>query len=198
GTVTYTTIGNKKPKGICGSGIIDLVAELYSAGIITKTGKFVDLSHPRIITDGVPKFVVVPKEETETSRDITITEKDINEFLLAKGSLRAGWTILAEKYGIEPSQIDRIWLAGSFGTHINIENAMSLELLPQVPKDRVVLAGETAVGGSKIALLSVPERNAIVSVLAKVRYVELSVEKSFNREYLKSIPIYHAISHTPA
>lgn len=198
GIVTYTTIGNKKPKGICGSGVIDLVAELYAAGIITKNGKFVDLHHPRIITDGIPKFVVVPKEETETSRDITVTEKDINEFLLAKGSLRAGWTILAEKYGISPSQIDRIWLAGSFGTHINIENAMSLELLPQVPEDRVVLAGETAVGGSKIALMSVPERNAIGAVLAKVRYVELSVEKSFNREYLRSIPIYHAISHTPA
>jgi len=198
GNVTYTTIGNKTPKGICGSGVIDLVAELYSAGIITKNGKFVDLHHPRIITDGVPKFIVVPKEETKTSRDITVTEKDINEFLLAKGSLRAGWTILAEKYGVSPSQIDHIWLAGSFGTHINIKNAMSLELLPQIDTSRVVLAGETAVGGSKIALLSVPERNAIGAVLAKVRYVELSVEKSFNREYLRSIPIYHAISHTPA
>jgi uncharacterized 2Fe-2S/4Fe-4S cluster protein (DUF4445 family) len=197
GMVTYTTIGNKKPKGICGSGLIDLVAELYSAGIITKNGKFADISNPRIVSDGVPKFVVAPKEETGTGRDITITEKDINAFLLAKGSLRAGWTILAEKYGIDPSHIDRVWLAGSFGTHINIENAMSLELLPQVQKDRVVLAGETAVGGSKIALLSVPERNAVVSVLTKVRYVELSVEKSFNREYLLSIPIYHAISRTP-
>jgi len=196
GQVSYTTIGGKKPKGICGSGIIDLVAELYSAGIITKNGKFTDLSHPRIKTPegSVPVFVVAPGSESESGRDITVTEKDINEFLLAKGSLRAGWTILAEKYGIDPKNLDRVFLAGSFGTHITIENAMALELLPQVPADRVVLAGETAVGGSKLALLSVRERGAIVDVLARVQYVELSVEKSFNREYLRSIPIYRTIS----
>ncbi|WP_409199136.1 ASKHA domain-containing protein [Methanospirillum lacunae] len=194
GKLNYTTIGNRKPKGICGSGIIDLVAELFSAGIITKNGKFTDLSHPRIIKRVVPEFLVVPKEETDTDRDITITEKDINEFLLAKGSLRAGWTILLEKFGISQSEISRIWLAGSFGTHINIENAMSLELIPQVDPDLVVLAGETAVGGSKIALLSGSERESIKKILMKVKYVELSVEKSFNREYLRSIPIYHAIS----
>jgi len=189
GKVSYTTIGNGKPKGICGSGIIDLVASLFSAGIITKNGKFANLANPRIVTEGVPKFIVASKEETESGRDITVTEKDINEFLLAKGSLRAGWTILAEKYGIDPKNLDRVYLAGSFGTHINIGNAMALELLPQVPPDRVVLAGETAVGGSQLALLSVHEREAIRSVLTKVQYVELSVEKSFNREYLRSIPI---------
>jgi len=196
GAVTYTTIGGKKPKGICGSGIIDLVAELFSTGIITKNGKFADLSHPRIKkgTGAVPEFVVVAAAETESGRDITVTEKDINEFLLAKGSLRAGWTILAEKFGIDPKMLDRVFLAGSFGTHINIENAIDLGLLPQVSLDRVVLAGETAVGGSKLALLSVRERGAIVDVLKKVQYVELSVEKSFNREYLRSIPIYHAIA----
>lgn len=194
--ISYTTIGDKKPKGICGSGIIDLVAGLYSAGIITKNGKFVDLNHPRIKTaDGaVPVFIVAPGSETESGRDITVTEKDINEFLLAKGSLRAGWTILAGKYGIDPAKLDRVFLAGSFGTHINIENAMALELLPQLPKERVVLAGETAVGGSKMALLSVHEREAIIGVLKRVEYVELSVEKSFNREYLRSIPIYPMIA----
>ncbi len=172
------------------------MAELYSAGIITKNGKFTDLSHPRIKKQvgSVPVFVVAPGSESESGRDITVTEKDINEFLLAKGSLRAGWTILAEKYGINPKNLDRVFLAGSFGTHINIENAMALELLPQVPADRVVLAGETAVGGSKMALLSVRERGAIVNVLKRVQYVELSVEKSFNREYLKSIPIYHTVA----
>ncbi|WP_292367688.1 ASKHA domain-containing protein [Methanoregula sp. UBA64] len=196
GRISYTTIGGKKPKGICGSGVIDLVAELYSAGIITKTGKFADLTHPRIKKPegSVPVFVVAPGTETESGRDITVTEKDINEFLLAKGSLRAGWTILAEKYGIDPKTLDRVYLAGSFGTHINIKNAMALELLPQVPEERVVLAGETAVGGSKLALLSLHEREAIRPVLDRVEYVELSVEKSFNREYLRSIPIYHMIA----
>ena len=198
GQVSYTTIGNARPKGICGSGIIDLVAELFADGIITRNGKFTDLSHPRIIKGDIPLFVVVPKEESDTGRDITVTEKDINEFLLAKGSLRAGWTILAEKYGIAPANLDRIYLAGSFGTHINIGNAMALELLPRADPAKVVLAGETAVGGSKRALLSVPEREAIRSVLKKVQYVELSVEKSFNREYLRSIPISRVPDGRPA
>jgi len=189
GQVSYTTIGNARPKGICGSGIIDLVAGLFADGIITGNGKFADLSHPRITKGDVPLFVVVPKEESDTGRDITVTEKDINEFLLAKGSLRAGWTILSGKYGIAPEQIDRIYLAGSFGTHIDIKNAMALELLPRTDPAKVVLAGETAVGGSKLALVSVPEREAIRTVLKKVQYVELSVEKTFNREYLRSIPI---------
>ena len=193
GSVRYTTIGNRKPKGICGSGIIDLVAGLFAAGIITKNGKFTDLSHPRIILGKVPEFLVVAKEETDINQNITITERDINEFLLAKGSLRAGWTILAEKFGISPSDITHIWLAGSFGTHINIKNAMDLELIPQIDPARVILAGETAVGGSKMALLSVSERASIKSTLTRVRYVELSVEKSFNREYLRSIPIYRTV-----
>lgn len=191
--VIYTTIDNARPRGICGSGVIDLVAELYRAGVITRNGKFRDLHHPRIVVDGVPKFVVAWKKETGTETEISITEKDINEFLLAKGSLRAGWTILSEKYGIEPSQIAKVYLAGSFGTHVDIENAMTLELLPPVDRTRVIFAGETAVGGAKIALKSMREREQLAGILGKVHYVELSVEKSFNREYLRSIPIFKAL-----
>lgn len=191
--VIYTTIDGVRPKGICGSGVIDLVAELSLAGVITRNGKFKDLGHPRIVVDDVPKFVVARKDETGTERDITITERDINEFLLAKGSLRAGWTILAEKYGIKPSQIAKIYLAGSFGTHIDIDHAVTLELIPEIGRENVVFAGETAVGGAKIALKSVHERDRLAQILREVHYVELSVEKTFNREYLRSIPIYRAL-----
>lgn len=188
-TLRYTTIENVKPKGICGSGVIDLVAELFMAGVITKTGKFRDLNHPRIIVDVVPKFVVAWNDETGTRSDITITEKDINEFLLAKGSLKTGWTILTERYGIEPSQIDKIYLAGSFGTHVDIENALYLSLIPDIDRKNILFAGETAVGGAKMALKSVFEREKLQQILQKIVYIELSVEESFNREYLRSIPI---------
>ncbi len=189
--LSYTTIGDVLPKGgICGSGgVIDLVAELFLANVITKTGKFRDLNHPRIIVDGVPKFVVARNDETSTRSDITVTEKDINEFLLAKGSLKTGWTILSEKYGIDPSQIDKIYLAGSFGTHVDIENAITLSLIPpDIDRKHILFAGETAIGGAKMALKSVSERDNLQQLLAKIEYVELSVEPSFNREYLRSIP----------
>ena len=187
--LSYTVIGDVKPKGICGSGVIDLVAELFLAGVITKSGKFRDLNHPRIIINGVPKFVVAWNDETSTRSDITISEKDINQFLLAKGSLKTGWIILAKRYGIKPSDIDTIYLAGSFGTHINIENAITLSIIPDIDRKKILFAGETAVGGAKMALKSKSEREKIIQLLAKTGYVELSVEPSFNREYLVSIPI---------
>ncbi|EHQ35520.1 ASKHA domain-containing protein [Methanoplanus limicola] len=189
GNVIYRTIDDVKPKGICGSGVIDLVAELYREKIITGTGKFRDLSHPKIKVDGVPEFVIEESFDTGNNGDITITEKDINEFLLAKGSLKTGWTILAEKFGIEPSQIKKVYLAGSFGTHVNIENAVILDIIPGIKRENIVFAGETAVGGAKIALKSVHERRKLEKILEKVEYIELSVEKSFNRRYIRSIPI---------
>lgn len=188
-TLTYTTIDDAKPKGICGSGVIDLVAELFLAGVITKTGKFKSLNHPRIIEDGVPKFVIAWDEETATDGDITITERDINEFLLAKGSLNTGWTILSEHYGINPSDIDAVYLAGSFGTHIDIENAITLSLIPDIDREQIFFAGETAVGGAKMVLKSVSERDVIPRILDKIEYVELSVVPSFNTVYIKSIPL---------
>ena len=187
--VICRTIDDAKPKGICGSGVIDLVTELYFAGIITRTGKFKNMDSPQIKKEDVPKFVIVKSSESENGGDITITERDINEFLLAKGSLKTGWKILVKKYGIEQSQIKNIYLAGSFGTHVNIENAISLGIIPEIDRDNIFFAGETAVGGAKIALKSVPERDKLERVLEKVEYIELSVEKSFNKEYLKSIPI---------
>ncbi|MDE4908157.1 ASKHA domain-containing protein [Methanogenium marinum] len=188
-TLTYTTIDDAKPKGICGSGVIDLVAELFLADVITKTGKFRDLNHPRIIEDGVPKFVIAWNKETATDGDITITEKDINEFLLAKGSLNTGWTILSRHYGISPSDIDSIYLAGSFGTHIDIENAITLSLIPDIDRKQIFFAGETAVGGAKMVLKSVSERKQLPQILRSIVYIELSVEPTFNTVYIKSIPL---------
>ncbi len=186
--VIYETVDNVKPKGICGSGMIDLVAELYKAGIINRNGKFVKETK-RIIKDGVPKFVVGWADETETGKEITVTEKDINELLMAKGAIRSGWMILMDKLGIEANEISKIYLAGSFGRHINIENAKTIRLLPDVPNDRIVFAGDTAVGGAKMALKSVKEREKIEEVVELIEYVELSVDKNFYQTFIRAIPI---------
>ncbi|WP_456329686.1 ASKHA domain-containing protein [Archaeoglobus sp.] len=186
--VIYETVDNVKPKGICGSGMIDLVAELYKAGIINRNGKFVKETK-RIIKDGVPKFVVAWADETETGKEITVTEKDINELLMAKGAIRSGWMILMERLGIEANEISKVYLAGSFGRHINIENAKTIGLLPDIPEDRIVFAGDTAVGGAKMALKSVEEREKIEEVVGKIEYVELSADKNFYRTFIRAIPM---------
>jgi len=186
--VIYETIGNVKPKGICGSGMIDLVAELYKAGIINRYGKFFRKTK-RIIKNGVPKFVVAWADETETGKEITVTEKDINELLMAKAAIRSGWMILMEKLGIKADEISRIYLAGSFGRHVNVENAKLIGLLPKIPNDRIVFVGDLAVIGAKMALKSIKERRRIEKVVDFIEYVELSADKNFYRTFIKAIPI---------
>lgn len=186
--VIYTTIDNAKAKGLCGTGLIDLIAELYRNGIINRNGKFVK-DHSRIIVDGVPKFVVAKAEETEFGKPITVSEKDINELLMAKGAIKSGWMILSERLGIEPDKIERIYLAGSFGRHINVENAKVIGLLPDIPSEKITFAGDTAVGGAKMALKSVRVRDEMEDVVSRLNYVELSVEKNFYSVFVRAIPI---------
>lgn len=182
--VLYKTIDNQKPKGICGSGMIDLVAELFRNEIINRNGKFIK-EGGRIVKEGVPKFVVARAEETEFGKAITVSERDINEFLLAKAAIKSGWTILAKKFGISPEEIKKIYLAGSFGKHVDLENARTIGLLPK--NGEVIFAGDSAVSGAKMALKSMKEREEIERIARTVEYVELSVEKDFQRVYLRAI-----------
>ncbi|MDI9646207.1 MAG: ASKHA domain-containing protein [Archaeoglobales archaeon] len=187
GEVFYKTIDEEKPKGICGSGMIDLVAELFKNGYINRNGKFIK-EDDRIVKEGnppIPKFVVAKADETDFFKAITVSEKDINEFLLAKAAIKAGWTILSAKFGIKPEEIRKIYLAGSFGKHIDIENARTIGLIPA--NGEIIFAGDSAVSGAKLALKSIQQRNEIEKVVRKVEYVELSVEKEFQRVYLRSI-----------
>jgi len=186
--VIYETIDNVKPRGICGSGMIDLVAELYRAGLINRYGKFIGESK-RIVKDRIPRFVVAWADETETGKEITVTERDINELLLAKAAIRAGWMILMEKLGIKENEISRIYLAGSFGRHVDVENAKLIGLLPKVPNDRVVFVGDIAVIGAEMALKSVEERRNIEKVVNSIEYIELSADKNFYQTFIKAIPI---------
>lgn len=182
--VLYKTIDDQKPKGICGSGMIDLVAELFRNGIINRNGKFLRETW-RIVREEVPKFVIAKAEETEFGRAITVSEKDINEFLLAKAAIKAGWTILSAKLGIKAEEIEKIYLAGSFGKHIDLENARTIGLLPK--NGKVIFAGDSAVSGAKLALKSLRQREEIEKVVNRVEYIELSIEKDFQKVYLRSI-----------
>ncbi|MBC7117945.1 MAG: DUF4445 domain-containing protein [Methanobacteriaceae archaeon] len=178
--VKYETIGKEKPKGICGSALIDLVAELYKNGIINKRGKF---------TKGKHEFIIANTDETGTKEDITVNEKDIDNLLVAKGAIRSAWTILMKKLGIEEEEISKVYVAGSFGRYIDVENAKIIGLLPDIPTDQIIFAGDIAIAGASITLKSIQKRIESREIPKLIDYIELSAEKDFNRIFARSIQL---------
>lgn len=189
--VRYECIGGVRPRGICGTGLIDLIAELYRNKIIDSLGKFVVSEHPRIRREqGLHRFTLVPAEESGTGVEIYVTFKDIETILLAKAAIRSSWIILSRRLGINPSEIDQVYVAGSFGAKLNADNAVEIGLLPSVSRDRITFIGESAVVGAKIALKSSKAREEVEEVVrGKVKYVELSADPEFREVYVKSLRI---------
>ena len=189
--VRYECIGGVRPRGICGTGLIDLIAELYRNKIINSLGKFVVSEHPRIRREqGLHRFTIVPAEESGTGMEIYVTFKDIETILLAKAAIRSSWIVLSRRLGINPSEIDQVYVAGSFGAKLNADNAVEIGLLPSVSRDRITFIGESAVVGAKIALKSSKAREEVEEVVkSKVKYVELSADPEFHEVYVKSLRI---------
>jgi uncharacterized 2Fe-2S/4Fe-4S cluster protein (DUF4445 family) len=178
-------------KGICGSGIIDAIAELYRSGIIDKGGRIrMDISSPRLkIFDGSPEFVIAWREETSIARDITITQKDVRNVQLAKGAIYAGAKVMMKRLGI--TKLDRVILAGAFGTYIDREKAMVLGLFPDCDLRNVYSVGNAAGDGARIALLNRGKRVEADEIARKVEYVELTIEKDFQKEFIDALQIPH-------
>ncbi len=182
---------SKTVKGICGSGIIDAIAELYRNGIIDKSGRFnSNISSPHLrISDGAPEFVIAWKEETAIGRDITITQKDIQNVQLAKGALYAGAKVLMKRLGI--TKLDQVILAGAFGSYIDREKAMILGMFPDCDLRNVYSVGNAAGDGARIALLNRDKRVEADEIARRVEYVELTIEKDFQKEFINALQIPH-------
>ncbi|MBS7269596.1 MAG: DUF4445 domain-containing protein [Candidatus Freyarchaeota archaeon] len=192
--VKYVTIDEAKPVGICGSGIIDAVAEMFKCGIISERGKFNDLETARMIrVEGKPEFVIAWSEETAIGKNITVSLKDIEEVQLAKAAIHTGCAILMEKKAVAEEDIDKVFIAGAFGNYIDPESAKFLGLIPDVPTEKITFAGNTALAGAKMALLSREVRKTAQRLSRWIRYVELMAEPNFQREFVKStvIPYRH-------
>ncbi|MDI7260171.1 MAG: ASKHA domain-containing protein [Thermodesulfobacteriota bacterium] len=183
--------GNVKAKGICGSGIIDAVAELYRNGVIDKSGRFKkELPSSRlIVSDEKPEFVIAWKDETSIGKEITITQQDVRSVQLAKGALHAGAKLMMKKLGIE--KLDRVILAGAFGTYIDPENAMILGMFPDCDLKNVYAVGNAAGDGARMALLSRDKRADAEKIARKVEYVELTIEQDFQKEFIGAMQIPH-------
>ncbi|MDA8123988.1 MAG: ASKHA domain-containing protein [Deltaproteobacteria bacterium] len=187
-------------RGICGSGIIDGVAELYRAGVIDGSGRFrTDLDTPRLRQkDGKPEFVIAWREETVLDEEITIGQQDIRNVQLAKAALYAGAKLMMKRLGIE--RLDRVTLAGAFGSFIDPLAAMTLGMFPDCDLNNVSAVGNAAGDGARIALLDREKRREAQSVARQVEYLELTVAADFQEEFLAALAIPHerdAFPHLP-
>ena len=178
--------------GICGSGIIDVVAELFRNRIIHQSGRFSEsIPSPRLRTSGQgPEFVVAWKDETSIGKDITITQQDIRNVQLAKAALYTGAKLMMKKLGIE--KLNKVMLAGAFGTYINTEAAMILGMFPDCDLKNVYAVGNAAGDGARIALLNRDKRVEADEIARKVEYIELTIENDFHKEFIDALPIPHA------
>ena len=180
GEVELTVIGDVAPVGLCGSGLVDAVAELVGAGILDHSGRFVLGSSDRLGKIGEENVF-------HLSDDVFLSQRDVRELQFAKASIATGWAILCSDLGIEPEEIAQVLLGGSFGSYLTPASAVKIGLVPKLPLPRIVAAGNVAGEGAKIVALSVTERAAAHAVLDEVEYVELSGRTDFNDLFIDQL-----------
>jgi uncharacterized 2Fe-2S/4Fe-4S cluster protein (DUF4445 family) len=191
--LSFDVIGGDKPIGLCGSGIVDAVAQLLSSGIIDRVGRFnTSTAMPRLRTQsGVVKFVVAWSEESGTGSEITISQKDITEVILAKAAIYSACASLMAMKKLGTKDINKIMVAGAFGSHLDKNNAKAIGLLPAVDNQKIHFVGNSALAGAEMALRS--RRNRILSnrVSESTKYVELATSNDFDREFTGALWLPH-------
>jgi uncharacterized 2Fe-2S/4Fe-4S cluster protein (DUF4445 family) len=187
------TIGNVRPKGICGSGLITMAAVMFEMGVIDNRGKFNrDLDTPRIREgDGVYEYVLAWKDETQIDRDIALTEPDLDNLIRAKGAMYSGCMTLLEEVGLGISDIERIYIAGGFGSYVDLEKAMTIGLLPEIDPDKVRFVGNGSLMGAKMSSLTNRIRKDVVEVTKRMTNFELSETLSFMDNYVAALFLPH-------
>jgi uncharacterized 2Fe-2S/4Fe-4S cluster protein (DUF4445 family) len=178
-------------KGICGSGIIDIAPQLFLAGIIDRTGRFVkNLESPRRReTNGEPEFVIAWASETSIGQDIVICQEDIRNIQLAKGAMYAGTKIMMRTLGVD--KLDKVILAGAFGSYIDKESAALLGLFPDCEPEKVYAVGNAAGDGARIALLNVDKRKEADEIARQVEYIELTLAPDFDKVFAQAMWLPH-------
>jgi uncharacterized 2Fe-2S/4Fe-4S cluster protein (DUF4445 family) len=190
---TFTTIDGKPAMGICGSGLIGLLGELFIAGVIDKSGRIRrDLDSPRVRDDkNGPEYVVAWSAQTGIDQDITLRETDINNLIRAKAAIYAGFSVLCRSVGVDLAAVEQILIGGAFGEYIDSERAIEIGLLPDVPLDRFRFLGNTSALGAYIVLLCTDMRREIIEVASKMTYLELSADNAFMDEYMSALFLPH-------
>ncbi len=181
--VELTTIDDAPAVGLCGSGIVDVAAELYRSGLINNRGRF-DKAHGRVGNGRFgSEFCLVPAAQSGSNRDVLITQKDVNEIQLAKGAIHAGLQILLEATNTPASEVEEVVVAGAFGSFLNIKNAIAMGLFPELPNAQYRQVGNAAVIGAKWMLISREARSRAEKIAQNTTYNELTTYPKFGRKF---------------
>jgi uncharacterized 2Fe-2S/4Fe-4S cluster protein (DUF4445 family) len=197
GSVHLTTIAAALPVGICGSGILNAVAEMLDAGIIDERGvvrggpELGPIAERVRVKGRQSEFILVDADASGNGREIVVTRKDVNEIQLAKGAIRAGIEILLREAGISAEAIEDFIIAGAFGTHLDLDSALRVGMFPTIPHDRYHQVGNAAGVGAKEMLLSMARRSEAARVIDGVRYIELTTHAEFTPQFVEAM-YFHA------
>ena len=194
GELACATIGGTPARGICGSGLIDLLATMLRAGYVDRSGRL--RADAPLVREGPAglEILVVPAVETATGRDVTVTNADLETLLRSKAAVYAGAALLARRLGVEMTDLERVFVAGGFGTYLDVANAIQIGFLPDVPVERITFIGNGSVTGAKMALLSYEALRRADDVAARMTYRELSVDEAFMDEYVAALFLPHTDS----
>lgn len=186
---SFGVIGNTTPSGICGSGMIDAISELFFAGIIDQRGKFHrDLKTDRIrIEDEGPEFVL----HRGQLKDIVLTEADVENVIRAKAAIYAGVSVLLKEVGLSLDIVEHVYIAGGFGNYLDMDKAIMIGMLPDLPKEKFSFIGNTSISGAYLCMLSRKMRQEAEDIARKMTYVELSVLRGFMDEYMSALFLPH-------
>ena len=187
------TIGRVRPKGICGSGLITIVATFFEMGVINNRGKFNrELETPRIReNDGIWEYVLAWAAEGQIDRDVVLTEPDIDNLIRAKGAMFSGVQTLLEDVGLGMEDLDHIILAGGFGSYVDLEKAVTIGLLPETDPQKVIFIGNGSLMGAKMSSLTNRIRRDVVAVKEKMTNFELSETQSYMDHYIAALFLPH-------
>jgi uncharacterized 2Fe-2S/4Fe-4S cluster protein (DUF4445 family) len=194
GDVRVNVIGSHAPRGMCGSGVLDAIAELLKAGIVEYTGRMLepgelpealsDAVRERVIEfDGQPAFVLAHAEQSATDEAIVLTQRDVREIQLGKGAISAGTSIILREYGIGVDDVDRVLLAGAFGNYVRAETVIRIGLLPDVPASKVEFIGNAAGTGARMVLAGKTCRETAEEIARTTEYIELAGRPDFQMEF---------------
>ncbi|HIP87787.1 MAG TPA: DUF4445 domain-containing protein [Anaerolineales bacterium] len=190
---TYRVIGGEKPRGICGSGLISLIAEMFIAGVVDKSGN-ISLNLPtERVREGEhgPEYVVAWADETAIGEDIVITAVDIDNLMRAKAAIYAGFSVLARSVGLTLADVSKVLIGGAFGQYINVEKAIQIGMLPDKPYESFEFLGNTSVRGAYYALVSREMRRRVGEVGQMMTYLELSADNTFFDEFNAALFLPH-------
>jgi uncharacterized 2Fe-2S/4Fe-4S cluster protein (DUF4445 family) len=190
---TFTTVAGKAARGICGSGMIDLMAELVKTGMVDRSGKFqYPNEHLRLtVQKDDPAYVLAFADQTPMGEDIVFTQSDLKNLIYSKAAVYSGFTILLDQAGLDFTMIDRMIITGGFGQYLNIEKSIEIGLLPDIGRDKFSYLGNSSIAGAYMALLSDEYRQEAGAISHSMTYIDFSSSGRYMDSFTSALFLPH-------